>query len=905
MKTVFLLLVYLATGTHYRELPLKMFIAQPNAAVSLLRNEQFSAHAYVNSYAEDGTVWIETEIPPAAQTRDCEILCFNPEVLFMAEVFVEAENGGWLLAGKTGAGLRPGKRSIGTWLNAVDLTSALNGRTFSAAHPIRLRIKMTSAHSSPVSLLLLPAKDFIAVSNLASSYLAFVAAVCICITIYIFFGSALFRDTESIFPAVTCLLLLLHLSIETGMAFRLVGSIYALGQTVYKMNYFLICLALLSGILTMQKRNAGSSAVFPEYAQKLFDFIPFFNILIVTAGIIYFVIDVSEYSGKFIQIGAMTLALIFITVQCFLTMRFNPDVQKIICFLYMGYAYVFLLQQLCRTARLLPGAPRVFRLFDNDLDLPEAATLVTLAAVALMRIHSRIRNKLSLLRLSTASANKQMQISAKKSYVYSNLAAMLLNPLHLFSLMLERNKSLLPAGTAASVRDGIGWAHEIVNMLYLLSHYEQHPFHLEATGEPVDLREFVLSCIKNEVSNLRLNECAPDVRTNFPEMTAVSVDRMMLSVFFKFVLRAVNRHVKSGTPVLITVDYTNYTLLYSVHFYAEPLSHAQARQILELDTVAGASLDEAIGKWGIHLYVVRQILHILNGNIKIVPDSFGNTISAWVALPPALAPAKSARNAEKTMGLGAECMPDSAKPLYGETIYILEENTAVRNALLKDLRPLFKTVAFNTANAFRAHREAARPDLILCSLSLPGKSPFDLLREEKNLSGIPFIVTAGFVTQKARTELLELGVLDIVQKPFSMEQMTLRIRNILQIQRFRSASVIDTVSSTLKNAVFAGKTESAVPPLEAHPAYYAAQTPPPSRKTADPALTAHFTAVGLTKKEMSIAHLVASGMSDKEVAVELNIAPATVAVHNKKIFKKLGIHSRAELKTLTAKKNPE
>ena len=56
-------------------------------------------------------------------------------------------------------------------------------------------------------------------------------------------------------------------------------------------------------------------------------------------------------------------------------------------------------------------------------------------------------------------------------------------------------------------------------------------------------------------------------------------------------------------------------------------------------------------------------------------------------------------------------------------------------------------------------------------------------------------------------------------------------------------------------------------------------------------------------KEMSIAHLVASGMSDKEVAVELNIAPATVAVHNKKIFKKLGIHSRTELKTLTAQKN--
>lgn len=902
MKTVFLLLVYLATGAHYRELPLKTLIAKHDATVCSLSSEQFSYRSYVNSYAEEGTVWIETEIPPGVRMQGCDILCFNPEVLFMAEVFVEAENGGWLFVGKTGAGLRPAERSIGTWLNALELAPVLSGRVSERHHPIRLRIKLTSAHSSPVSLLLLPAKDFIAISNAASSYLAFAAAVCICITIYIFFGSTLFKDTESIFPAVICLLLLLHLFIETGTVFRLVGSFYALGQTVYKMNYFLICLLLLSGILTVQKRNAGSLAAFPQYAQKLFDFIPIFNIIIITAGIIYFVIDVSEYSGKFIQLGAMAISLMFITVQCFLTMRFNPDVKKIIYFLYMGYADLFFVQQLFRTLRLLPDAPHIFRLFDNDLDLLETATLITLAAVALMRIYGRIRSKLMQLKLSTANADRQMQISAKKSYVYSNLAAMLLNPLHLFLLMVERNKTLLPAGTAAAMRDGIRWSNEIVNTLYLLSYYEQHPFRLEATGEPLDLREFALSCIKNEVSNLRLSGCAPDVRTNFPETTAVAVDRTMLSVFFKFVLRAVNRYVKTGTPALITVDYTNYTLLYSVHFYAEPLSHAEAKQILELESVKGAaeSLDESIGKWGIHLYVVRQILNLLNGNIKIVPDSYGNTISAWLALPPTVAPAKNPSDLEDAAAGSAEFAVENAKPLYGETIYILEENTALRTALLKELRPFFKTVAFNTGNALHTHREANRPDLLVCSLSLPGKSPFDLLREDKKLSSIPIIVTAGFVTQKARVQLLELGVLDIVQKPFSMEQMLLKIRNIMQIRRLHSEAVIDNVSSTLKKSLLAAAPEHDAPEGGAHPALEASGA---SVKSANPALTAHFTAVGLTKKEMSIAHLVASGMSDKEVAVELNIAPATVAVHNKKIFKKLGIHSRTELKTLTAQKN--
>ena len=38
-----------------------------------------------------------------------------------------------------------------------------------------------------------------------------------------------------------------------------------------------------------------------------------------------------------------------------------------------------------------------------------------------------------------------------------------------------------------------------------------------------------------------------------------------------------------------------------------------------------------------------------------------------------------------------------------------------------------------------------------------------------------------------------------------------------------------------------------------------------------------------------------SGKSDKDIAEELFISPGTVASHNKKIFKKLEVHSRVEL----------
>ena len=51
----------------------------------------------------------------------------------------------------------------------------------------------------------------------------------------------------------------------------------------------------------------------------------------------------------------------------------------------------------------------------------------------------------------------------------------------------------------------------------------------------------------------------------------------------------------------------------------------------------------------------------------------------------------------------------------------------------------------------------------------------------------------------------------------------------------------------------------------------------------------------LSSREKEITLLIAEGKSDKEIAMMLNISPATVATHNKKIYRKLNVHSRVEL----------
>ncbi|EHO05369.1 hypothetical protein HMPREF9714_03307 [Myroides odoratimimus CCUG 12901] len=57
---------------------------------------------------------------------------------------------------------------------------------------------------------------------------------------------------------------------------------------------------------------------------------------------------------------------------------------------------------------------------------------------------------------------------------------------------------------------------------------------------------------------------------------------------------------------------------------------------------------------------------------------------------------------------------------------------------------------------------------------------------------------------------------------------------------------------------------------------------------------------GLTDKEKEVLRYLVKGKADKAIAIKLNISPNTVSTHKMKVFKKLNVHSRSELQTLSA-----
>lgn len=72
----------------------------------------------------------------------------------------------------------------------------------------------------------------------------------------------------------------------------------------------------------------------------------------------------------------------------------------------------------------------------------------------------------------------------------------------------------------------------------------------------------------------------------------------------------------------------------------------------------------------------------------------------------------------------------------------------------------------------------------------------------------------------------------------------------------------------------------------------APSTPLPDRQSA--------MAEKLSQRESDVLRLLARGYTDKEVAAQLEIAPTTVDSHVRKIYRKLSINSRVELRRLLA-----
>ena len=123
-------------------------------------------------------------------------------------------------------------------------------------------------------------------------------------------------------------------------------------------------------------------------------------------------------------------------------------------------------------------------------------------------------------------------------------------------------------------------------------------------------------------------------------------------------------------------------------------------------------------------------------------------------------------------------------PLGNERILIVEDEESLRELLSTALREhgyKVETAEHGLSAAERLMQGGCRDlDAILLDLNLPGMNGIEVLRAVRRIHpNMPVIIISGNVGREQRTQLDELGVGDVIVKPYSLADIGQRLRGVL------------------------------------------------------------------------------------------------------------------------------
>jgi putative two-component system response regulator len=133
----------------------------------------------------------------------------------------------------------------------------------------------------------------------------------------------------------------------------------------------------------------------------------------------------------------------------------------------------------------------------------------------------------------------------------------------------------------------------------------------------------------------------------------------------------------------------------------------------------------------------------------------------------------------------AEPFEADRTPLRGRVL-VVDDDAGVRELLVRLLGVTGHAV--ETAQTAEEGLEKVRanpPDLILLDMQLPDRSGFDVLgevRAEAHTRLIPVVMMTGAGTPKRKLKAIEAGATDFLSKPFSMVEMSARVRALLELK---------------------------------------------------------------------------------------------------------------------------
>jgi signal transduction histidine kinase/ligand-binding sensor domain-containing protein/DNA-binding response OmpR family regulator len=212
-------------------------------------------------------------------------------------------------------------------------------------------------------------------------------------------------------------------------------------------------------------------------------------------------------------------------------------------------------------------------------------------------------------------------------------------------------------------------------------------------------------------------------------------------------------------------------------------------------TGTGAAVGRGAAPWsgsGIGLALVRELVEWHGGTVTATSDPHTGTcfvvslpvfMERPVPAPETEATAPADRAAGPPTGTAAE--PDAP------VVLVVEDSADLRDYLARELAPSYRVLLASDGAEGLERARVEIPDLVVSDVMMPGLDGFALceaLREDERTCHVPVVLLTALAATENRREGLRHGADAYLAKPFDVEELAIRIENLIA-QRRRLARI--------------------------------------------------------------------------------------------------------------------
>lgn len=428
---------------------------------------------------------------------------------------------------------------------------------------------------------------------------------------------------------------------------------------------------------------------------------------------------------------------------------------------------------------------------------------VAFGILALLGMRKTVVNRERLkgdLKLQMMEAEKMHEIDRTKSAFFANISHEFRTPLTLISGTVEK---LRKKDENLSQRDkdyglidrNASKLHQLINQLLDLSKLEAGKLKVEE--QPGDIISFLRRCAGSFVSLFESKQII--YKTEMWESTVYAYfDREKLEEIISNLLSNAFKFTPKGGEVVFRVDVGSLENdFYNLHILVRDtgigIPKEKLDHIFERFYQVESTSTRAYEGTGIGLSLVHELVKLLGGEISVQSEhGRGSVFKLNLPLKPVPAseiPAPNADSIHKPTPEAIILSPHSTKnktlnlhKSHRSHILVVEDNLEMREYIGEILRDEYQISEAENGKIGMEKAVELMPDLILSDVMMPeldGVSLSGQLKKDERTSHIPIVLLTARADKDSKLDGLETGADDYLTKPFQMEELLLRIKNLI------------------------------------------------------------------------------------------------------------------------------